>query len=49
MANLFHVRMGQAESIRDFMKHFKAIIMQLDVVSTKTMMRVVKRAICPNT
>ena len=48
-ANLFHVRMGQFESIRDFMKSFGVVILQLDIVSTDTMMQPIKQAIRPNT
>ena len=45
--NLFHVRMGRSESIRDFMK--RATILQLEVISRDIVLQVVKQVICPNT
>ena len=43
--NLFHVQMGRSESIRDFMKCFGVVILQLDIV----ILDIVLQAICPNT
>ena len=48
MANLFHVKMGSSKTIRDFMKRFEAVILQLDTINTDTVMQVVKQVIQPN-
>ena len=36
--NLFHVRMGRSESIRDFMKCFGVLILELDIVIPDTVL-----------
>ena len=48
MTNLFHVRMGRSESIRDFMKRFRVAILQLYTMSKDTVMQAIKQAIFPN-
>ena len=39
---------GKGESLRDFMKHFRGIIHQLDIVSMDSMIQVVKQAMKPS-
>ena len=49
MASPFYLKMRQSETIRDFMKRFGAVILQLDTVSMDTMRHAIKNAIHPNT
>ena len=49
VTNLFHVQMERSESIKNFMKCFGAIILQLDPLSPNTVLHVVKQTICLNT
>ena len=49
VTSLFHVWMRRSESIRDFMKRFRATFLQLDVVSPDTVLQTMKQDIRPNT
>ena len=49
VTSLFHFRMGRSESIMDFMKRYRAAILQLNVVSLNTVLQAVKQAIRPYT
>ena len=49
ITSLFHIKMGRSESIRYFTKSFKSAILQLEEVSTNTVLQAVKQAIRPNT
>ena len=44
---LFHIRMGRCETIRDFMKWFRAALLHLDLVSPYTTLQAFKETIRP--
>ena len=43
MASLLHVRIEKSESIKVFMQCFGAVILQLDTVSSDTVMHAIKQ------
>ena len=49
VTSLFHVQMGRSKSIRDFMKRFGAVVLQLETVSPDTVLQALKQVIRPNT
>ena len=48
VASLFHIKMKRRESIREFMKHFDTVILQLESVNIELIMQAVKEVIQPN-
>ena len=49
VTSLFHIHMGKSEPIRDCMKRFGVMLLQLDSMSSDTVLQAVKQAIHWNT
>ena len=42
MTSLFHVRIGESEMVRDFMKRFEVALIQLEAMSPNMALQAVK-------
>ena len=48
ITSLFCIRMGRSVFIRDFMKCFGVVILQLDAISLNTVLQAMKQVVRPN-
>ena len=42
MTSLFHVRIGEFEMVRDFMKQFEVVLLQLEAMSPNMALQAIK-------